>query len=339
MIDSFLKVAYDESVKTAEQDALVAILKKLPDEVLYKLASGQDCLPVKLGGEGLEWLEQFKDSPLFQKAVELEQQCIQIETMRQAECEKNRAEQENQPKYWEMEDKIRLQKKMLGLELAMSQLQQQTGGAAGAPNPMSPPSPAPAQTPPAGEQGAGAMGDAGPPKVASAEEMKMASEQVTLAITMGQKLAHADARKADHFQAGRGLGEIMAKTAFDANTLKSLGQKAVGAFEANPMATLGGALGAVGGLAHGAKKDEHGQRHLGAGLAEGLAGGAAGAAAGHVAGGAHHLMGQGLSPAEAVGTAGRALGNQAVAAGRNAMSQAQPAAQGLLGRIKPMLGG
>lgn len=163
MFETFLKTAHQNDKKADDERALVEAMKKLPPEVLFKLASGETklgssylkaCSPS--GCEGMEWVEQFKDTPLFEQALQLEQQAIQLEQMEQQYRAQRDAEREQEPKFWEMQDRIRLQKRVLGLQLAAGQLQQ--AGAAGGAAPM-----APGGAPPLPPAAAEAAGGAPPP--------------------------------------------------------------------------------------------------------------------------------------------------------------------------------
>lgn len=148
MFETFLKTAYQNDKKAADERALVEAMKKLPPDVLFKIANGETklgssylkaCSPGRC--DGMEWVEQFKDTPMFADALQLEQQSIQLEQMEQQYRAQKDAERQQEPKFWEMQDHINLQKRLLGLQLASSQLQQ-VGGAAGAasnaPAPMPP---------------------------------------------------------------------------------------------------------------------------------------------------------------------------------------------------------
>lgn len=354
MLNSFIKVAYQQSRAEEEREQATAILRKLPQETLFKIASGELKMAFDDCGDGdktVTWLEQFKDTPLFEKALQLEQQALQTETLQQQHDQQQKAErnqrEQSEPDFYALKDQIRLQKKMLGLELASLQLQAQGGGIP--PSAPPPASPATQPAPAGGAQGAGAPGpetEPPGPKLAAAgpTKKKAAAELVDHAIILGQKLAHADAQKAAKLQAGAEVGAVMAKAAgFDLSALGGLGQKAVGLAAKHPGAVLGGAVGAAGGLSAGMQKDEHGQRHLMRGLAGGAVGGAAGAAAGHVAQGTGNLMGQGLGAGEALRTSAGVLGNQvrsvATNAGANMLAGAKDTYGRARGQVPPQMGG
>ncbi len=139
MLDSFLKVAYAHDAAERHQDELVELMKKLPTGDLYKIASGQE--KVAFGGDSLEWLERFKGTPLFEQAVQLEQESIQLEVAEKQQQEMN---QES----WRARDQIGLKKRLLALQLAQSQQQAMTGQPA-APAPSSAPSASPESAAPA----------------------------------------------------------------------------------------------------------------------------------------------------------------------------------------------
>jgi len=134
MFETFLKTAHQNDQRSAEERALNEAMKKLPSEVLFKLANGETKIAFgDDGGSGsLGWVGQFKDTPLFEQALGLEQQAIQLEQMEQQHRAQRDAEREQEPKFWEMQDRVRLQKRLLSLQLAAGQLQQ--AGAAMAPN-------------------------------------------------------------------------------------------------------------------------------------------------------------------------------------------------------------
>lgn len=146
MFETFLKTAYQNDKKAADERALVEAMKKLPPDVLFKIANGETklgssylkaCSPGRC--DGMEWVEQFKDTPMFADALQLEQQSIQLEQMEQQYRAQKDAERQQEPKFWEMQDRINLQKRMLGLQLASAQLQQAGTTAPTAPGPATPP--------------------------------------------------------------------------------------------------------------------------------------------------------------------------------------------------------
>ena len=204
MFETFLKTAHQNDKKAADERTLVEAMKKLPPEVLFKLASGEAklgssylkaCSPG--GCEGMEWVEQFKDTPLFEQALQLEQQAIQLEQMEQQYRAQRDAEREQEPKFWEMQDRIRLQKRLLGLQLAAGQLQQAGATVTSVP-------PGPAAPPPSATEAAGG----GAP---SPTDGKVAFDRAAL---LGQRMAHGDYERAVTTNLAAELGRSLAKTAF-----------------------------------------------------------------------------------------------------------------------------
>lgn len=198
MFTTFLKVASQNDRKAAEERQLVDAMKSLPPELLFKIASGEKlaylggCEMKSSGSSGshnLEWLEEFKDTPLFEQALQLEQQAIQIEQMQQQYDAQRSQEREQEPKFWEMQDRIRLQKRLLGLQLASSQLQQ--AGAAAAPGASAGPTAgAPAPPPPSTTEAAGGAAPGQTDgKVASDEKGKPAPIAHRIGEVVGR---HAD---------------------------------------------------------------------------------------------------------------------------------------------------
>jgi hypothetical protein len=148
MLDEYLKVAYAQEVKNQDTRELEELLAKLPHVELRKIADGtpvgelfktgslgpESCSSDKAGE--FSFLSAFKGTPLFDQAVALEQEELQLDMLQQQREEERRAEGD----VWQMRDKVRLKKRLLELELAKSQ----NGGAppdepaqgAGAPGPV-----------------------------------------------------------------------------------------------------------------------------------------------------------------------------------------------------------
>lgn len=187
MLDKFLAVSYSAGLKKTASRQLIDKLKEFPIDELKKLASGDaecklayamDC--AKEGsGEGT-WLDKYKGTPLFAKAVEMEKQLLQLDMEDQARREQERAQQPQPSDTWAKRDAIQLQKRMLDLDLVMAQ----NGGdpTAGAPAEavppeaaLEPPAPkepkAPKEEPAAAPEGAAAGGEP------SEEELLAALEQ------------------------------------------------------------------------------------------------------------------------------------------------------------------
>ena len=124
MLDLLLDTVYrQETAKTASA-ALTEKLRTMPMDVVEKIAFGSAPKCVGDSGDVKCWLDNFKGTPLFDKAVELERADLQLE---QAELEQRMNNQANDT--WTKRDALRLQKRMLELDLAMAG----TGAGAAAP--------------------------------------------------------------------------------------------------------------------------------------------------------------------------------------------------------------
>lgn len=159
MLDHLLEVSYRADSEAKEKRAFVEGLKGLPFEDLQKLASGEitlEKLAHGLDGDDCRWIDKYKGTPLFDQALALEQADLQNSMARQ----QNEMQQDGS-QFWREGDKIRLQKRMLDLQLVQTEQQ----AMAGTPPPPSPEAPA---------QGAGAPG-AGAPN--NEESMGASSEQ------------------------------------------------------------------------------------------------------------------------------------------------------------------
>lgn len=125
MLDKLLEVAYRAEQKKTASRQLVDKLKGFPVAELAKLAAGDetcklayalDCVKGDgTGGDGT-WIGKYKGTPLFAQAIELEKQLIQIDM----EEQQARAAQPPMNDAWQKRDAIRLQQRMLDLDLAMA---------------------------------------------------------------------------------------------------------------------------------------------------------------------------------------------------------------------------
>lgn len=119
MLDSFMKVACSRSEKLAERDRLVERMKQLPDELLLKIASGEEKLGCSsygsIGGLGGDtWLDRFKGTPLFEQALELEKQDLQEQM---AEKARYREEDAVRSARNASRDEMSVQRRLLELQL------------------------------------------------------------------------------------------------------------------------------------------------------------------------------------------------------------------------------
>lgn len=314
MLDEFMKVAYAKSQREQEQLNLHNLLKQLPVEDLYKLATGEvtkqaymdaACSP-KAGSDSSTWIDRFKNTPLFDQAVSLEQEEIQLEMDELQKRKERQAQSQMEQGVWELRDQLRLKKRLLELQAAQVDI---TG-----------------QLPQAEEeQGAGAVGAEAPNPEQTVQET---SSKVAMAETMGRQLARQDFKKEasqrNLLTAGDTAGRLMSKVALDMNAAKGLGQGAMNFLKGNRGAALGAAAGAAGGLAQGLQADPAtGQRSLMKGLAGGALGAAGGAAVGH---GAQHFT-------KALPHAGGNVGEALKATGSQLKYQGQQAATAIKGAL------
>lgn len=315
MLDEFLEVAYNTQTRKQAEYELVGLLKDLPDMELRKIAAGTPIaemyahldktayLDAPCGPDGTPktFIEKFKGTPLFDQAVALEQQELQAEITDMQKRQERRQQNAADDSFYDVRDRLRVQKRLLELELA----KQEVGAAAPPAEPA---------------QGAGALGPVPAEGVeAGAGGMvgKTASEKVGFADSFGRDLARTDFAKAAHAtqlrQVGTAAGSVMAKTALNlgavGGALKGLAssgaaQKALSFAAKNP-AAVGAGLGAVGGAIAG------GPDHRLSGALGGAAlGGGAGAAVGKLGPGIATRMGQGQGFLQAAqGSASGALTN------------------------------
>lgn len=245
MLDSFLKVAYAEKQKTAMRDRVVELMSRLPVEELLKIReTGEvklawgDLVP---GGDNeATWLDHFKDTPLYSQAIALEEECLKLQAANQ---QRSSVENQERDQMYQEQDALRLQKKLLELELAKSRLAAESAA-------QPPPMPSPGMGAPPGmtAQGAGALGDVASEGAQDGAIGKMAE-------AMRASLAkHA------------GVGEFLAKAA----------PAAMNFAKAHPGAVIGGGLGAL----HGLMRQDGG---VGSAVLEGAGGAALGHGAQHIA--------------------------------------------------------
>lgn len=254
MLDSFLEVLVKNEDKRLQTVKLANDLKRLPNETLYGIATGKQKLAF---GYSDEWLEKYKGTPLFEQAMALEKADLEAEISR----EQANAVQPDMSQFWKTQDQIRLQKKMLDLQLIelneKDGLQMQPGG-------MLPESITPAA------QGAGALGDVAAEGAQQGEAAKMA---------------------AANFE----------KAAFDLQGLGTTALNFAKKNPGRAGAAVGAGIGAVGGALGAARDPQTGEKHWVRGALGGAAGGAAlGGAAGHAGMGIGKRLNRGASVGDAL---------------------------------------
>lgn len=124
MLDAFLRVALkQEQTKTASRQ-LTDKLKEFPLDELIALANGDPTSKLAYCGEtcGPEgpqsWLDKYKGSALFDKAVQLEKQLLEADASADAKRDEERAADREVDA---QRDALRMQKRMLDLDLALEQ--------------------------------------------------------------------------------------------------------------------------------------------------------------------------------------------------------------------------
>ena len=126
MLDQYLRVAYESTQTKVAHRELIDQLKTLPLEELIKAANGDPTskLTYTDGPSDGQWIDKYKGTPLFEKAIELEKQLLQIDMQENQEHAARRAEEkaeEPRTNFYDQRDALKLQQRMLDLELATSQ--------------------------------------------------------------------------------------------------------------------------------------------------------------------------------------------------------------------------
>lgn len=119
MLDAFLEVAMERTKEASANEDLIENLTKLPNQMLIDIANGTDKLASMCGASN-SWVDKFAGTPLVGKAIALEQAYIEQEAASDAGRNANR----------DGEDKIRLERRMLDLELAKLEIGTPEQGAA-----------------------------------------------------------------------------------------------------------------------------------------------------------------------------------------------------------------
>jgi len=126
MFDQWVEVAYRHNqTKTASRE-LINKMKLLPLDELIKAAAGDPTSKLAYvdGPEDKQWIDKYKGTPLFEQAVGLEKELLQIDMQENEEHAARRAEEkaeEPRTNFYDMRDALKLKQRMLDLELAISQ--------------------------------------------------------------------------------------------------------------------------------------------------------------------------------------------------------------------------
>ena len=117
MLDEYLLTSYRaEKTKTASRE-VIDRLKQLPIDELQKMASGDPTSKLAFMdpcGASSSWLDQFKGTPLFDQAVAIERNLLEIDAQQQSQ---RAADQQA----WSQRDALQLKRRMLELDLVTSQ--------------------------------------------------------------------------------------------------------------------------------------------------------------------------------------------------------------------------
>jgi hypothetical protein len=250
MLDSFLGVAYTHEAKAQLEKEAVALLKQLPADDLLKLASGEKLAwmgadPCGPGGS-TSFLDKFKGTPLFEEALALEQEELQAQMTDLERRKEQRVTQQGEQGLWDMQDQLRIKKRLLELRQAQEEGGMAAGG--GGPPPMGAP-------PGMDAPGANAVG----PEAAPAMAMKTAGKARTASSGVKSWIkAHPRSAAAAGVGAfGAAQGALVGHVLQDKEKLKSDAKKHPNSklhqFAAHHPAAfgalLGGAIGTVGGAA------------------------------------------------------------------------------------------
>ena len=127
MLDTFLDVLVKKASNKEAEDRLVKAMEGLPLEDLQKIAaSGVKLAFISDGDEEHEWLRRYEETPLYDKALELQKELLGIEAKR-IDKRMNRPPEPEAEDLYAMEDVVRLKKRQLDLELSELRHKEETG--------------------------------------------------------------------------------------------------------------------------------------------------------------------------------------------------------------------
>lgn len=132
MLDAFLEVVSGQTKKAEAFEELVQDFTNLPNEELMALAQGTSKLAYH-DHDG-DWLEKFEGTEFYNEALELEEECLNIDIAQKqqqleddARREEERANKPDSTDFYGQKDAISLKKRILDLNYTKSKL---SGGAA-----------------------------------------------------------------------------------------------------------------------------------------------------------------------------------------------------------------
>ncbi len=124
MLDAFLEVAYEKEKQASIESEVIENLKQLPDEELHKIVRGETKLAFHADSGGC-WLDQFKGTPMYEQALALETQSLELDV---ADQQKRQSERQERDAIWDQRDAISVQKRMLELDLRKQEAGMGAGG-------------------------------------------------------------------------------------------------------------------------------------------------------------------------------------------------------------------
>lgn len=114
MLDAFTQVLVKQASDKDAEDKLTRQMLSLPMKDLQKIASGVQLKAAFSGDGDNDWLCKYEDTPLYEKAIALEEELLKIE----GERIQKRMDRPVEDDLWTREDMIRLKKRQLDLELS-----------------------------------------------------------------------------------------------------------------------------------------------------------------------------------------------------------------------------
>jgi hypothetical protein len=125
MLDAFLEVLVEKEARHSAREEMADAFMALPVDELHKIASGA----MKLADyDDHDWLSKFKGTPLYEPALQLEQQCLELDIQSQQQQQARQQETDQDRAIWNAKDGIRLKKRMLDLELLKMESSAEAGG-------------------------------------------------------------------------------------------------------------------------------------------------------------------------------------------------------------------
>lgn len=129
MLDAFLEVVSGHTKVAEAKGRLRDVLERLPTAELHKIASGE--VTLKEGHEEACWLDKFKGTPLYDQALDLEKEDLDIQMQEQHRRQMETELRASLPTWDETDlqrQSLSVKRKLLELELAGANLGAESGG-------------------------------------------------------------------------------------------------------------------------------------------------------------------------------------------------------------------